>query len=164
MIVSLFRHEHNNNYNKFISKVYWSVYAEARDLHRKNNNTKINVNECALLKQSLETMLAIQGQQINGDLHQAGKQLLLPGKIARHAISTHLSCSNCMECLTMQATIRNYTVNWQKVKANMDRDSIKLTPSCFYLLFPSGKADLHRVSFIESEARSSLAKVHPTIG
>ena len=84
-------------------------------------------------------MLAIQGQQINGDLHQAGKQLLLPGKIARYDISTHLSPGNCMECLTMQATIRNYTVNWQKVKANMDRDSIKLTPSCFYLPFPSGR-------------------------
>ena len=114
-------------------------YAEARDLHRKKKTLKINVNECALFKGSLETMLAIQGQQINGDLHQAGKQLLLPSKIARYAISTHLSCSNCMECLTMQATIRNYTVNWQKVKANMDRDSIKLTPSCFYLPFPSGR-------------------------
>ena len=75
----------------------------------KTTTPKINVNECALFKGCLETMLAIQGQQINGDLHQAGKQLLLPDKIARHDIplTYHVVIAwNVLPCRQQLGTIR----------------------------------------------------------
>lgn len=38
-------------------------------------------NKCAFFKETLEAMKAIQGQQINGDLHQIRKQLSLLVKL-----------------------------------------------------------------------------------
>lgn len=87
-------------------------------------------------------MKAIQGQQINGDLHQIRKQLSLLIKLHGKTFPLTYNVIIISEYeglkLTMQATIRNYSVNRQKVKAKMHRDSITLTPSSFYLLFFSG--------------------------
>ena len=77
-------------------------------MHRKKITLKINVNERALFKGSLQTMLAIQGQQINGDLHQAGKQLLLPAKIGTtFPLASHVVIAwNVLPCRQQLETIR----------------------------------------------------------